>query len=67
MMRGVMKKISSWLVVLTVVCLNRLPSHGMLPSSGTWANVDGVVGLDDAADHHRSTIGHQTPAWWLAA
>jgi hypothetical protein len=35
MMRGVMKKISSWLEVLTVVCLNRLPRYGMLPSNGT--------------------------------
>ena len=34
-MRGVMKKISSWLEVLTWVCLNRLPRNGMLPSTGT--------------------------------
>lgn len=33
--RGVMKKISSWLVLLTVWWRNRLPSHGMLPSKGT--------------------------------
>ena len=30
-----MKKISSWFEVLTVVCLNRFPRYGMLPSSGT--------------------------------
>ena len=35
MMRGVMKKISSWLEVLTLRRLNRLPSIGMLPSNGT--------------------------------
>jgi len=34
-MRGVMKKISSWLLVFTAVRLNRLPSQGMLPSNGT--------------------------------
>ena len=31
-----MKKISSWFEVLTAVCLNRLPSTGMLPRNGTW-------------------------------
>ena len=34
-MRGVMKKISSWLEVLTLVRLNRLPRYGMLPNNGT--------------------------------
>ena len=38
-MRGVMKKISSWLEVLTVWCLNRLPRNGMLPSNGTCATL----------------------------
>jgi hypothetical protein len=35
MIRGVMKKINSWLEVLTTVCLNRLPRIGRLPSTGT--------------------------------
>ena len=29
------KKINSWFELLTDWCLNRLPSHGMLPSRGT--------------------------------
>lgn len=35
MMRGVMKKISSWLLVLTDCRLKRFPSTGISPSSGT--------------------------------
>jgi hypothetical protein len=35
MMRGVMKKISSWFEVWTCVCLKTLPRIGMLPSNGT--------------------------------
>src|SRR6266478_5945027 len=36
MIRGVMKKISSWFEVVTVRRLNRLPSNGTSPSKGTW-------------------------------
>ena len=58
MMRGVMKKISSWLEVLTVVCLNRLPRTGCCRARHLR---DGyrVLRLDHAADHHRATVGHE--------
>ena len=57
MIFGVMKKISSWVWVFTVLRLNRFPSTGISPSSGTcWMLTVFWVWMD-AADYHRTAVG----------
>src|SRR5271154_6248341 len=43
MMRGVMKKISSAVLVSTCFALNRAPRYGMLPMTGIWLTVTVLV------------------------
>ena len=54
---GVRKNSNSCDVELTVVCLNRFPSTGTLPTSGHLSDGGLLLGDDNSADHHGGPVG----------
>ncbi len=59
MMRGVMKKISSWLEVCHRTMLEQVAKVRDIPEQRHLRDAQRVLGLDHAANHHRAAVGHQ--------